>query len=137
MQHLRSPFNRWLFSQKSSIVDVRLSFKYASDKLSFNSYLKSMLSFKLLLLEMSTIKTTRLIVHRNDTRKVPLVSSPFLYHVVFVVHSPGSHLVVSWFVWDNRGKVFINQSWYGISHPAFPVYDTLSTSLANYCFVSI
>ena len=31
------------------------------------------------MLEMSTIKTTRLIVHRNNTCKVPLVSSPFLW----------------------------------------------------------
>ena len=40
MQHLPSPFNRWLFSQKSSIIDVQLSSKYASDKLSFSSYSK-------------------------------------------------------------------------------------------------
>ena len=33
---------------------------------------------RLMVLEMSTIKTTRLIVHRNNTCKVPLVSSPFL-----------------------------------------------------------
>ena len=32
--------------------------------------------------EMSTIKTTRLIVHRNNTRKVLLVSSPFLVSCV-------------------------------------------------------
>ena len=37
------------------------------------------------MLEMSTIKTTRLTGHRNNTYKVPLVSSPFLV-------SCGNHL---------------------------------------------
>ena len=46
------------------------------------------------------------------------------------MQSSGSHLV-SCFVWDNRGKVFINQSWCGISHPTFPVYYILSTLLDN------
>ena len=40
MQHLPSPFNSSLFSQKSSIIDVKLSSTYASDKLSFSSYSK-------------------------------------------------------------------------------------------------
>ena len=55
----------------------------------------------------------------------------FLYHVVFVVYSSGSYLVVFCFAWDNRGKVFISQSWCGISHLVFPMYDILSTFLAN------
>ena len=46
------------------------------------------------LLEMSTIKTTRLIVHRNNTCKVPLVSSPFL--VLCVCKSGGGRDILGW-----------------------------------------
>ena len=41
MQHLPAPFKLTIFT-KSSITDVRLSSKYASDKLSFSSYSKSL-----------------------------------------------------------------------------------------------
>ena len=85
----------------------------------------------LLMWEMSAIKTTRLIVLRNNTCKVTLVSSPFLCHLVFAVQSSGSHLAESCFVWDNWRKVFINLSWCGISHPVFPVYNILLTLLTN------
>ena len=47
MQHSPSPFNRYMFSLKSSIIDVPLSSKYASDNYLSVLTLNSMLSFKL------------------------------------------------------------------------------------------
>ena len=100
----------------------------------FGTKLKKTLSINfqsIHVLEMPSIRTTRLVVHRSNTCKFLLVSSLFFCHAVFAVHSSDSHLVVSFFVWDNQGKVFIDQSWCGISYPIFSVYDILSTLLAN------
>ena len=47
MQHSPSPFNRYMFSLKSFIIDVPLSSKYASDNYLSVLTLNSMLSFKL------------------------------------------------------------------------------------------
>ena len=46
MQNSPSPFNRQLFSQKSPIIDNRMSSKYASDKLPFDVSLKETLTLK-------------------------------------------------------------------------------------------
>ena len=40
IQNSSSPFNHSRSSQQSSIKDVRLSFKYTSNKLSYSSYSK-------------------------------------------------------------------------------------------------
>ena len=48
MQHSPSPFSRLLFQQKSSIIDIRLSSKYACPK-NYHTVLtlKSMFSFQI------------------------------------------------------------------------------------------
>ena len=63
IQNSLSPFNHELCSQKSSMIDVRLSSKYASDKLSFSSYSK---------VNASQIATFRFFTPNTDTLTILL-----------------------------------------------------------------
>ena len=84
MQQLPSPFNRWLFSQKSSIIDVQLSL--STPQINYHSVLtlKSMLSFKFLSFNFSLKETLTLLTMfvKQYTAKRKTISEDIITNTV-------------------------------------------------------